>query len=111
MEPEILVAQEVTTYSKPGDEPTAWVDHLRGARMSLGTYSIPAGAVDDQQPHREDEMYVVTGGRATLLAGGQAIPVQPGTAVHVPAKVEHRFVAVTEDLTVLVVFSPPYSGR
>lgn len=111
MEPDILVSEGATTYSSPSDEPTAWVDHLRGARMSLGTYSIPAGGSDDQQPHREDEIYVVTGGRATLLAGGQAILVRPGTAVHVPAEVEHRFVDVTEDLTVLVVFSPPYSGR
>jgi len=40
-------------------------EHLRSADLSVGTYSIPAGAVDDQTPHTEDEIYVVTSGPAT----------------------------------------------
>jgi mannose-6-phosphate isomerase-like protein (cupin superfamily) len=79
--------------------------------MSLGTYSIPAGGSDDQVPHREDEIYVVVRGRAVLLVGGERLDVAAGSAVYVSAGTVHRFVDVVEDLTVLVVFAPPYSGR
>lgn len=104
-------AEDVNRYSEPGPANTAWVDQLRGPNMSVGTYSIPAGGLDDQVPHREDEVYVVTQGRATLIVSGERIPVSPGTAVHVSAGVEHQFVDVVENLAVVVVFSPPYSGR
>src|SRR5260221_63695 len=44
------------------DGPTHWVEQLRVPNLSVGTYSIPAGSVDDQAPHTEDEIYVVTAG-------------------------------------------------
>ncbi|HZB47739.1 MAG TPA: cupin domain-containing protein [Mycobacteriales bacterium] len=99
-------------YAPPAaGEPNDYVEHLRSAALSLGTYSIPAGGVDDQVPHAEDEVYVVLAGRGACTAGGATVPVGPGTALFVPAGEEHRFHDVTEDLAVLVVFAPPYSGR
>lgn len=89
-----------------------WVEHLRVPALSVGTYSVPAGGEDTQQPHTEDEVYVVLAGRATVVAGGRRVPVAAGTTLYVPAGEEHRFVDVTDDLTVLVVFAPPeYSRR
>jgi hypothetical protein len=41
----------------PGDAPR-FEEQLRSADLSLGTYSLPAGTVDDQSPHTEDEIYV-----------------------------------------------------
>lgn len=79
--------------------------------MSVGTYSIPAGEVDDQQPHAEDEVYVVLAGSGLFTASGQTVPVTPATTLYVPRGEEHRFHDVTADLTVLVLFAPPYSGR
>jgi hypothetical protein len=32
-----------------------WVEHLRVSDLSAGTYSIAAGADDDQEPQTEDE--------------------------------------------------------
>src|SRR6476646_4490462 len=59
---------EAGSYRPPsGDEPNDWIVHLTTSDLSLGTYSIPAGGVDDQQPHTEDEIYVVTTGRATMV--------------------------------------------
>lgn len=95
----------------PDGEPNHYVDHLRTAALSLGTYSVPAGGVDDQRPHAEDEVYVVTAGSARVVAGGDEAPVGPGSVVFVPAGEDHRFVDVTEDLALLVFFAPPYSGR
>ena len=53
--------------------------------LSVGTYRIRAGGTDDQQPHAEDEIYVVQAGRARLVAGDDSVAVGPGSAVFVPA--------------------------
>jgi mannose-6-phosphate isomerase-like protein (cupin superfamily) len=100
-------------YTPPADghHPNSYVEHIRSAALSLGTYSIPAGGLDDQVPHAEDEVYVVLAGRAAFTGAGTMVPVGPGSVLSVPAGEEHRFQDVTEDLAVLVVFAPPYSGR
>lgn len=95
----------------PPETPNWFVEHLRVASMSAGTYCMPAGGVDDQLPHREDEVYVVLSGAGSLTAGGETVPVTTGSTIYVPAGEEHWFHDVTADLTVLVLFAPPYSGR
>ena len=95
----------------PSGEPNDWVVHLSTSDLSLGTYSIPAGGVDDQTPHTEDEIYVVKTGRATLVTTSGTAPVGPGSVIYVPAGEEHRFTDVTEDLALIVVFAPPYGSR
>lgn len=89
---------------------THWVEHLRVPALSVGTYSIPAGGVDDQSAHDEDEVYVVTAGNARFDAGTDTVPVGPGSVLFVPAGERHRFHDVTEDLALLVLFAPAYSG-
>ena len=84
-------------------------EHLRVPNMSLGTYSIPAGAEDPQQPHQEDEVYVITAGRARFTAAGESVHVATGHVLFVPAHEEHCFSDVAEDLTVLVFFAPAES--
>ena len=94
-------------FTEPGSGvDTHWVEHLRVDALSLGTYSIRGGGVDEQDPHTEDEVYVVLAGEGHFEAGGQRLPVGPGSVLYVPALEEHRFVDVTEDLTVVVVFAP-----
>jgi mannose-6-phosphate isomerase-like protein (cupin superfamily) len=83
-----------------------WVDHLSVPDLSCGTYSLAAGALDTQQPHTEDELYVCTGGHATLWTPTGTAPVAPGSVLFVPAGEEHSFVDIEEDLTVLVIFGP-----
>ena len=61
-----------------GGEPNHWAEHLASADLSVGTYSIPAGGLDDQEPHREDEIYVVQAGAATLVTGSGTAQVQAG---------------------------------
>jgi mannose-6-phosphate isomerase-like protein (cupin superfamily) len=88
-----------------------WVEHLRVPDLSVGTYCIPAGGRDDQSPHTEDEIYVVTAGRATIVTPTGTQQVGPGDVIFVPAGEEHRFTEVTEDLALLVVFGPAYGSR
>ncbi|MFC0628215.1 cupin domain-containing protein [Kribbella deserti] len=98
-------------YTAPQGEPNHFVEHLRREALSVGTYSIPAGGVDDQQPHREDEIYVVTAGRGHLETDEGRTAVGPGDVLFVAAEQPHRFVDITEDLALLVFFAPAYSGR
>ncbi len=88
-----------------------FTEHVRVSAMSVGTYNIAAGGIDDQTPHAEDEVYVVISGQARFTSGGDTAAVRPGTALFVPADEEHRFHDIHEDLAVLVIFAPAYSGR
>jgi mannose-6-phosphate isomerase-like protein (cupin superfamily) len=83
-----------------------WVQHLKVPDLSVGTYCIPANGVDGQSPHTEDEVYVVTSGRARIVTTSGEAEVRAGTVIFVPAGEVHRFVDITEDLTLLVVFGP-----
>ena len=100
---EVVVAREDVP-------PGRWHEWVRAATLSSGVYRIPAGGLDDQSPHAQDEVYVVTAGRAELDVGGHRSPVGPGTVAFVPRRVEHRFVEISEDLEVAVVFAPPESA-
>ena len=90
---------------------THWLEHLAVPDLSVGTYSILAGGEDDQEPHTEDEIYVVTAGRATFEAGDARVPVEPGSVIYVPAGETHRFVSITEDLAAIVLFAPAEGTR
>ena len=79
--------------------------------LSLTVARWPAGSVDDQQPHTEDEVYYVAAGRARLTMAGEGVAVGPGSVAFVAAGVEHRFTQIVEDLEVLVFWSPARGTR
>lgn len=83
-----------------------YMEFLRVPSLSMGIYTLPAGAQDMQQPHSEDEVYYVAYGAAMIRVGDQDQRVVPGAFVYVPAHVEHYFHSITEDLTVIVFFAP-----
>ncbi|MET3982345.1 cupin domain-containing protein [Streptomyces sp. PvR034] len=85
----------------------AYLQFLRERNMSVGLYALDAGQSDPQQPHSQDEVYFVVSGRASITVGDETTTVARGGVVYVPAGVAHRFHHITEDLKVLVVFSPP----
>jgi mannose-6-phosphate isomerase-like protein (cupin superfamily) len=80
---------------------------MRSDHLSVGTYSIAAGGSDDQVPHTEDEVYVITAGRARLVTPLGAVPVEPGHALFVAAGEPHTFLDVSEDFAAVVLFAPP----
>ncbi|WP_371677612.1 cupin domain-containing protein [Streptomyces sp. NBC_01276] len=85
----------------------AYLQFLRERNMSVGLYALDAGQSDPQQPHRQDEVYFVVSGRASITVGEDTTTVANGSVVYVPAGVPHRFHHITEPLKVMVVFSPP----
>jgi quercetin dioxygenase-like cupin family protein len=84
-----------------------WREFLRVPSLSMGLYRLKAGQTDEQQPHNEDEVYYVISGKASFRAGGQTQAVVSGSVIFVERSIEHRFVDIREDLTVLVFFAPP----
>jgi mannose-6-phosphate isomerase-like protein (cupin superfamily) len=87
----------------------AYLEFLRVAAMSAGLYVLPAGSVDVQTPHGQDELYYVVRGKARMRAGAEDRPLEAGTVVFVAAHVEHRFYDIQEELMVLVLFAPAES--
>jgi len=71
--------------------------------IELGVYVLVAPEPDRQQPHEDDEVYVVLDGSGMLDVGGKSVPVKVGDAVFVEAGADHRFSAY-EQLAVLVLF-------
>ncbi len=71
--------------------------------IELGVYVLAAPEPDRQQPHEDDEVYVVLDGTGVLQVEGTNVPVREGDAVFVEAGADHRFTAY-EHLAVLVIF-------
>ena len=73
------------------------------AGLEVGVYVLVAPEPDRQQPHEDDEVYVVLDGDGILDVEGRSVAVREGSAVFVEAGAEHRFTAY-EQLAVLVIF-------
>jgi mannose-6-phosphate isomerase-like protein (cupin superfamily) len=86
----------------------AYLQFISEGTLSLGLYALPAGSLDMQSPHAEDEIYYVIAGRGSIDVAGERRPVQPGSIVFVAKEVEHRFVDIVEDLSILVFFAPEH---
>jgi mannose-6-phosphate isomerase-like protein (cupin superfamily) len=71
--------------------------------LEIGVYVLVAPEPDRQQPHADDEVYVVLEGSGVLDVEGEAVDLREGHAAFVPAGADHRFSAY-EQLTVLVIF-------
>ncbi|HWH06518.1 MAG TPA: cupin domain-containing protein [Gaiellaceae bacterium] len=74
--------------------------------LELGVYVLVAPEPDRQQPHEDDEVYVVLEGRGTLEVEGVETRLEEGSGIFVPAGAEHRFTGY-EQLSVLVIFDRP----
>ena len=83
-----------------------YVEFLRIPAMSVGFYALPAGGVDPQTPHREDEVYYVIRGCGNVTIAGHDRTFEPGETIFVGKEVEHRFHSFQEPLELLVVFAP-----
>ena len=92
------------------DSGHAYLEFLRVDAMSAGLYVLPAGGVDKQVPHDEDEIYVVLAGRSRFTGGEETHDAEPGDTIFVPAGVPHRFHEIAEELRLIVVFAPPESA-
>lgn len=89
-----------------GESSRRYLEFLRVPALSAGVYIVPKGGIDLQEPHHEDEIYYVVGGRARMQTGSDHAEVRPGSVIFVEAELEHRFYEIEEELQVLVFFAP-----
>ena len=101
---------QLISQQKSNDKP--YLEFLRVPDLSMGLYVLPAGDVDPQSPHTEDEVYYVVSGKARIKVGEEDREVRAGSIVYMAKNVEHRFHSIEEDLKVLVFFAPAeYSNK
>ena len=71
--------------------------------LEIGVYVLVAPEPDRQQPHADDEVYIVLEGHGVLDVEGEQVDLREGHALFVPAGAEHRFSGY-EELSLLVIF-------
>jgi mannose-6-phosphate isomerase-like protein (cupin superfamily) len=66
---------------------------------------------DTQQPHAQDELYIVLQGTGIFSRAGEEKPVKAGDIIFVEAGVEHRFEQFSGDFQTWVIFWGPKGGE
>ena len=87
--------------------PRRYLDALRSGGLSVGLYRVARGAEGEERPRGEELAYLALEGRGRLRMGDEDFAVEPGSLFAVPARVEHGFHQVSEDLLLLVFSTPP----
>ena len=101
--------------SMPGPASAEWPNGepyavgLSHGTMSLGFYS-PVGN-DPQQPHDQDELYIIHSGTGQIVIDGARHSFAPGDAFFVAAGAIHRFENFTTGFSAWVVFWGPAGGE
>src|SRR5438034_11579253 len=88
-----------------------YAEFFRADTLSVGLSVWPAGTIDGQQPHAEDEVYYVVAGRGQIQVARESHAVQAGSVIFVAAGAEHHFHAIEETLKVVVFWAPPHHSR
>ena len=86
-------------------DPVEYLEFLNVPALNCGIYSLAAGSKDMQNPHDEDEVYLVLKGKARMRLGDEEKEVTPGTLLYVQAATEHSFFEIEEDMLLLVLFA------
>lgn len=86
-----------------------YAEVIRHGSMSAGLYA--PHQTDEQEPHDQDELYVVVNGSGFFRIGNERTPFGPGDLIFVPAEAEHRFEDFTPDFAVWAVFYGPEGGE
>lgn len=102
------MTDHVITYKRalaaiPADE--RYQDALEHESLAAGLYAPHES--DDQEPHRQNAVYVVVNGSGFFQVGGSRDPFGPGDLCFVEAGVEHRFEAFTPDFAVWRILYGP----
>lgn len=92
---------------------TPFVTALRHGTMSVELFAPASAGLgrDIQQPHTQDELYVVQRGTSGFWLDGQPLKAAAGDVLFVPAGVPHRFENFSHDFLTWVVFYGPHGGE
>lgn len=82
---------------------------LQHGTLELGFYK-PEGS-DPQEPHDQDEIYVIQSGTGFFVHDKNREPFEPGEALFAPAGNVHRFEDFSDDFAAWVIFYGPTGGE
>lgn len=66
---------------------------------------------DLQQPHEQDEVYVIISGSGEFINGKEKVEFGAGDFLFVAAGIKHRFINFTDDFVTWVIFYGPKGGE
>jgi len=89
-------------------EPEPFITLFKRGDFSVELYA-PRGT-DNQEPHDQDEAYIVASGSGMFRRGEERIPFQPGDFLFAAAGVPHRFEEFTDGFQTCVIFFGPKGG-
>ncbi len=92
---------------------TPFVGALAHGHMRVELFAPAAARLgrDIQQPHAQDELYVVQRGSSGFWLDGERCQVQAGDVLFVPARTPHHFEDFSDDFVTWVVFYGPNGGE
>ncbi|APG14970.1 hypothetical protein BKD09_42290 [Bradyrhizobium japonicum] len=79
-------------------------------RGDLSVELFAPRGIDTQQPHEQDEIYIVAAGTGVFRRGVDRVPFGPGDILFVPARVPHAFETFSTDFKTWVIFFGPQGG-
>src|SRR3954453_15808827 len=88
--------------------PEAFVALFRRGDLSVELFA--PHEVDTQQPHEQDEIYIVAAGSGVFRRGADRVRFEPGDFPFVAAGVSHAFESFTDDFKTWVIFFGPKGG-
>ena len=86
-----------------------YAEVIRKGTMSAGLYAPHES--DDQEPHDQDEVYIVIDGSGFFRIEDERQPFGPGDLLFVPAGTVHQFEDFTPNFSVWAVFYGPPGGE
>jgi mannose-6-phosphate isomerase-like protein (cupin superfamily) len=93
----------------PASRGQRFIELLRHGSLSVELYA-PQGH-DPQQPHTQDELYVVISGSGRFCHGDDVKSFATGDVLFVPAGDTHRFEDFSDDFATWVIFVGPQGGQ
>ncbi|MEP6616097.1 MAG: cupin domain-containing protein [Ginsengibacter sp.] len=73
-------------------------------------YFVPV-VKDTQQPHLQDELYVIASGTTEFVRDKEVISCNTGDVIFVPAGMDHRFISFSQDFAAWVIFYGAEGGE
>lgn len=96
------LAEVLAALPAPAGGGRRYVEPFSRGHVRLGLYA--PWPSDPQQPHIQDEFYVVVRGNAVLVLEATRAPCAAGDALFVAAGQAHRFEELSADFAAWVVF-------
>ena len=93
------------SFEKLNESNDVFIELFKNGTMSIELFR--PDKIDTQQPHEQDEVYVIASGEGEFILEGQKTNFEQGDVIFVPARKEHRFVNFSEDFTTWVFFYGP----